>query len=78
MDKMTQQIALENDVLHGSKGNFQLFYNREFDLGRHLEPKLAKPKEAKISLSRMNVATKNVTPPIHADNANRSFLFIKK
>ena len=78
MDKMSLQIALDNEVLHGTKNNFQLFYNREFDLGRHLEPKQSKSKESQISLSRMNISTKNVTPPIQSDNSSRNFLFIKK
>lgn len=78
MDKINNQIAIENEVLHGANNNFSLFYNREFDLGRHLEPKQSKAKESQISLSRMNVSTKNVTPPIQADNSSRNFLFIKK
>ena len=78
MDNMNNQTAIENDVLHGARNNFPLFYNREYDLGRHLEPKQAKAKESQISLSRMNVSTKNVTPPISADNSSRDFLFIKK
>lgn len=82
MDKTTHQIALENEVLHGAKNNFPLFYNRDFDLGKHLEP--SKPSSnapSQISLTKMNVATKNITPPINSNNSNnssRDFLFIKK
>lgn len=77
--KTTHQVALENEVLHGAKSNFPLFYNREFDLGKHIDKNVSQATDVQqISLTKMNVATKNMTPPINSGNSSRGFLFIKK
>lgn len=71
-----QKIALENDVLHAGLNNFNLFYNRDYDLGKHLEAPGIPINNEHFTLSKMNIATKNITQP-QISPTNRKFLFIK-
>lgn len=71
-----QKIALENDVLHAEPSNFNLFYNRDYDLGKHLIAPGIPVNNEHFTLSKMNVTTKNITPPDTAPTT-RKFLFIK-
>lgn len=71
-----EKIAIENDVLHATPSNFNLFYNRDYDLGRHLEAPGIPMNNEHFTLSKMNISTKNITPP-DTTPTNRKFLFIK-
>ncbi len=71
-----QKIALESDVLHAEPSNFNLFYNRDYDLGKHLEAPGIPVNNEHFTLSKMNVTTKNITQP-QMSPTNRKFLFIK-
>ena len=71
-----QKLALENDVLHAEPNNFNLFYNRDYDLGKHLEAPGIPINNEHFTLSKMNISTKNVTLP-EKPTINRKFLFIK-
>ena len=57
---------------------FPLFYNKDYDLGKYLEPTPSPSKNSQISLSSMNISTKNITPPISEPTPKHDFLFIKK
>ena len=71
-----------NDILHAAGNNFPLFYNSQYDLGKHLtaleEPAAAPVKQdGHFTLARMNISTKSVTPPeMNLNKPRRNFLFI--
>ena len=78
MNKTSQEIALDSEVLHAARHSFPLFYNKDYDLGKYLEPTPSPSKNSQISLSSMNISTKNITPPISEPTPKHDFLFIKK
>lgn len=77
MEKNSHQIALDNEVLHAAKSSLPLYYNSDFDLGKHLETPKEQGSKEHFTLSKMNVSTKNITPPDMGVKPKRGFLFIK-
>ncbi len=70
-----------NDILHAAGSNFPLFYNSQYDLGKHLtdlEEAEQTNTKGHFTLAKMNISTKSVTPPeVNLSKPKRNFLFIK-
>ncbi len=70
-----------SDILYAEGSNLPLFYNSRYDLGKHLtalEPETSVNTDGHFTLARMNISTKNITPPeINISKPKRNFLFIK-
>ena len=77
MEKNSHQIALDNEVLHAAKSSLPLYYNGQYDLGKHLESPQMQGSNEHFTLSKMNVTTKNITQPDLTPKQKRGFLFIK-
>lgn len=77
MEKNSHQIALDSEVLHATKCKLPLYYNGDYDLGKYLESPQQQGSKEHFTLSKMNVTTKNITPPDLGAKPKRGFLFIK-
>ncbi len=79
-----QKAVDTSDILYAAGNSLPLFYNSQYDLGKHLTVCEEKSSEYKpllnehFTLARMNISTKTITPPeINMNKPRRNFLFIK-